>query len=189
MNINREEMLRRLNSPGNLANTLSQPSSVPASGGVASIEHVEGSRGTPHRGVEVPDATRDAIARVALEGRVPQRVIAEKFGVAQQTVSAYKTNHIGGRPPSSDRKRQHEERVQEVRDTALTKLMATLGLVDNAKLENLEAKDLGKFAKDMASVYNSLTPRDANTGNVPINLIVYSPELKTESRYKVVDVD
>lgn len=206
MNINRDEALRRLQSPNNLANRLNGPdrqnsTSAPP---VAPSETVDvpekpesaqlSSAPNPYsvgRGTNVPEGRRDLIARAALLKVAPQAVIADRFGVSTEAVKSYKSGDIGRQGlanMSLEKQEKHAARVKEVRDLALEKTMAALGLIDGAKLENLEAKDLGKFAKDMAGVYNSLAPKDAGDNRAPIQLLVYAPQVQTEDRYKVVDV-
>ena len=65
--------------------------------------------------------------------------------------------------------------------------MGALGLISQEKLDTLEVKDLSKVAKDMASVYGALNDKSQSSGP-PINLVVYSPEIKSEAKYKVFDV-
>jgi hypothetical protein len=199
MNINRDEALRRLNSPNNLANRLSgevTSGSAPAAP-VGSVGVPEKPVHTPtssslrrsgDRGAEVPEGQRDLIARAALLGLATQKDIGAHFGVPQQVVSTYKSGQVTPGENNAERKAAHGRRVEEIRDLALEKTMAALGLIDGAKLENLEAKDLGRFAKDMSAVYNQLAPKDAGDGRAPIQLLVYAPKVQDESRYKVVDV-
>jgi len=200
MKIDRDEALRRLRSPNNLANRLSGEA-APVDAPVAP----SGPVGLPERpvpvpartaasvnlgrGVDIPEGQRDLISRAALLGLASQKEIGAHFGVQEQVVSNFKNGkNANGSSASEDRKIAHGKRVEEIRDLALEKTMAALGLIDKAKLENLEAKDLGKFAKDMASVYGSLAPKDVGDNKAPIQLLVYAPKVQSEDRYKIVDV-
>src|SRR6266704_2552391 len=102
MNISREEAIRRLGSPSNLAAApwLSDGKSravkdtsgsiaigLPSSGNSAvipilsesSIEHVRAQKITRGPGLSPED--RDAMTRMALEGDTPQKKIGEMFGI------------------------------------------------------------------------------------------------------------
>lgn len=180
MNIDREEALRRLRSPNNLANSLVEnPSASPKT------NHREVVK--PSRGTEVPGSVRDEVARIALMGQVPQKVIAREFGLTQPTVSQYKHGKVGGVAPTEERRLEHQKRVDDIKDTALLKLMGALGVITPEKLNDLEVKDAARVAKDMAAVYNSLGPKDTGAGP-SVNVVVYSPEIRKESQFKVIEV-
>lgn len=172
MNIDTKEALRRLNSPSNLVNSMNR------------VSHV--TLGNPHRGRSVPEFLRDTIGALASTSSQTQQEIGTAFGVSQEAVSTFKSGKIGGRPANEARKAKLEERTAQIKDTALLKLMQSLNLIDDSKLEDLDAKGLSQVACNMSKVVNSLTEQEQVTQ--PVNIIVYSPETKNESRYRVVDV-
>jgi hypothetical protein len=132
---------------------------------------------------------RTQIAKFAIENpKIKQSDVALLHNVSVPEVAACKSGKIGGRPANSLNKDIRSELLNSAKDTALEKLMVALGLLDAEKLASLEsAKDIGRFSKDMASVYNSLTAQTQASG-AQVNLIVYAPKSKNEDNFKIVDV-
>ena len=83
-----------------------------------------------------------------------------------------------------------EERVKQVtnnvRDLALERLMASLGLLTDDKLTGCSAKDLSTIASNMGRVVEKIQDKVETPDN--INFIIYSPELKQEHSFKVIEV-
>lgn len=79
-----------------------------------------------------------------------------------------------------------EKALGEVRDKALDRLMASMNLISDEKLEKCDAVKLSVISSNMGRIVEKTLPRQQEGSNV--NLIVYAPQLKDESRYKVVDV-
>lgn len=178
MFIDKAEAIRRLKSPANLASAefLRRPE----------VEIKQIDRGKVRN--NLLEEQRDAIAKVAASGAYKQKDIAAVFGCDQRTVSTCLTGKVGSRPANEDRAAKRNERLDVAKDTALEKLMAALGLIDKDKLSGLDsAKELGKFSKDMASVFNSLQ-NEAGANRAPVNLIVYAPQSREEKQFKTIDV-
>ena len=199
MFINKEEALRRLTSSANLASaSFNVPRALPrgeaSSSGeapsreVPSVEHKQIDRGFT-RGKDLLGSKRTAIAKFTIENpKIRQEDVALLHGVSKSEVAACKSGKIGGRPANELNKGIRTEIINNAKDVALEKLMLALGLIDEEKLSGLEsAKDIGRFSKDMASVYNSLTAQQQNAGP-QVNLIVYAPKSREEASFKVVDV-
>lgn len=83
-----------------------------------------------------------------------------------------------------------EERVKQVtnnvRDLALERLMASLGLLTDDKLTGCSAKDLSTIASNMGRVVEKIQDKVETPDN--INFIIYSPELKQERAFDVIEV-
>jgi hypothetical protein len=201
MFINKEEALRRLTSSANLASAeFNIPRAIPPSGEAPSREAPsveDSSQLVQHKLIDrgfvkqkdLLGSKRTAIAKFSIENpRIKQDDVALLHGVSKSEVAACKSGRIGGRPANELNKGIRTEIINNAKDIALEKLMLALGLIDEEKLSGLEsAKDIGRFSKDMASVYNSLTAQTANQG-AQVNLIVYAPKSREEASFKVVDV-
>lgn len=183
MFISKEEAERRLNSPRNLVSALASSRPVPS----ATIKQIDHSR---TRAVHsLTEEKRTEIAKTVFENPgLRHEDVGLMFGISKRTVSTAKTGKVGGRPATEERKLIRQEMLNSAKDSALDKLMQALGLIDGEKLASLEnAKDIGRFSKDMASVYNSLTAQTQASG-AQVNLIVYAPKSKNEDNFKIVDV-
>lgn len=172
MQIDAEELQRRLDSPRNL------------------INHLRPNADRKPRAANLTEQERDTIAELSIKHDIPQVEIAEAYGIAESTVSATVTGNIGGRPAAPERAAKRNSLQDEAKDTALTKLMLALGLIDAEKMLECNAKDMSAIAANMAKVHASLSNASqlqaAAGTNVQIN--IYAPEQKVESKYKVIDV-
>jgi predicted transcriptional regulator len=126
------------------------------------------------------------MAALSTEGGLTQRQTAEVFGVSQSVVAQSATGKIGGKPATEDRVAKRISREENIKDTALTKLMMTLGLINQEKLEDLDAKGLAQVGSHLAKVSQSLTPQQ-NAGN-QVQLVVYAPQMRDEGRFKVKEI-
>lgn len=198
MFISREEAERRLNSGRNLASASFVSPRIPGSINSGSIPVEPAPKSTAEiktidrsftKQKDLLGSKRTQIAKFAIENpTIRQADVALMHGVSVPEVAACKSGKIGGRPANSLNKDIRSELLNSAKDTALEKLMVALGLLDAEKLASLEsAKDIGRFSKDMASVYNSLTAQTQASG-AQVNLIVYAPKSKNEDNFKIVDV-
>lgn len=114
-----------------------------------------------------------------------QRVLAEEFGVSVST-ARYLEHGDGYRGKPGPDERKVEARMDEIQDKALCKLMMSIGLLDEARLGKLGAKDLSTVAANMAKVAGNVRP-SVNDGNA-VHLHLYAPELRKEQNYKTIEV-
>jgi hypothetical protein len=192
MFVTKEEALRRLNSPRNIsALAPSRLASIPAPVSQAPVSQVEIKKldhTKPGRTWLTEEKRTEIAAQVIQNPRMSQKDIGLMHGVSPQTVNAAKVGRSGRNPPTLERKAVRADLLAQAKDTALEKLMVALGLLDEERMSTLEsAKDVSRFSKDMASVFSSLTSTQ-QTSAPPVNLIIYAPESKKESQFKVVDV-
>lgn len=73
-----------------------------------------------------------------------------------------------------------------IRDMALDKLMASLGIINDENLASCGAKDASLVARNLAGVVDKLTPREQAGTNV--QLIVYAPKQRSEEHYDTIDI-
>ena len=119
--------------------------------------------------------------------------ISTRTGVESQTEIA-RANNINlltvHNITSGKTKGIDEARVKEVtnsvRDLALERLMASLGLLSDDKLSGCSAKDLSVIASNMGRVVDKIRDKVETPDN--INFIIYSPELKQERAFDVIEI-
>lgn len=214
MRITEEEATRRLSSSRNLANLSArrpaqeipfsdgdsiaqiEPTSATVPGttnspvqprpGSPSISHEVIRRGRTPGSEGVPEKVRDEIAMLASMPGADIAFIATQFAVSEASVRMYKSGKVGSKPANESRAVKVQERQDAIKDVALDKLMGALGLLDDEKMSELTAKEIGRFANDMARVVTAVSP--AASQGPPINFIVYTPEGRDESKYKTIDV-
>jgi transcriptional regulator with XRE-family HTH domain len=141
---------------------------------------------TGRRGPWLPTEKRTEIAIAArtsgLSGgpKETQQEIAERFGISRQGVA-----HIKEGAGTVDNKAV-EQAIESARNKALDRLMASLGLLTDDKLSGCSARDISSIAANMSRVVEKTMPDRDRMGN--INLVIYSPELKTEKSFEVVEI-
>ena len=189
MVVNRQDALRRLNSPRNLVNSLSAASSEPVlipcpepTQNKAEIEHREVPQ--PRRGNEVPSFLRVTAGVLAHENTAKE--VGEQLGIAPYTVHNYKHGVVGGKKDVA-LKEAVSDRLESIRETAAEKLMSTLGLITPEKMKGTSAKDLALISANFSRVVQNLAPqRDQAAATAQI--IFYSPQVKEENRFKTIEV-
>lgn len=177
MELTNKQAEERLNSPNNLANRF-------ASNNVRVIsmnKRILNPGESNSRKIEASDATE-----IAIRTRNPfetQKEIAEDFGVSSQRVSQI----ANGKDPRVDQK-QVAENLNIVKESAVNKLMESFGFMTSDKLANMGIEKLSRFAVNMATVVDKVTPKETKEIGNQINITMYAPEPKKEKDYKVVDV-
>jgi DNA-binding CsgD family transcriptional regulator len=173
MQIDAQELERRLNSPKNLVNTVLVPS--PAAAGIKVIPQ-EPRKNTP----QVTDReTRILAGALAAQGESCS-LVARELGLTEQQVHSAKYSQ---KPEIKEPIRNITERV---RDLAIEKLMLAMGLMTEEKFDGVPLKDLSLIAANMSRVVEKMSARDAVTNNFQLH--IYAPQQRTESHYKTVDI-
>ena|SRR5438128_726039 len=193
MVLDEERVRERLNSPLNLANRFSRAKSIeeelkeevraspPPPQGMneseeSSLKIVPFKEGLGRHRPPLPDEVRDTIA-ILSHGNDGQKEIAREFGVSQAEVSYLKT----GRARSSAR-----ASIERVQERAIERLMESLGLLTNEKIEKCNAVNISAIASNLAKVVNQTSP--GNLDGSGVNLVVYAPQVRNEKYYKSVEV-
>jgi transcriptional regulator with XRE-family HTH domain len=170
MNITHEQAIKRLDNPNNLANRFG-----------TRISHIEiRNKGRRLGDVNLTDEQRNEIAVRSRLGE-KQTDLAREYGTSQPNVSNIERGE-GGRTDEARVERQ----LSEVRDIALGKLMLSLGLITEDKLQDCGADTLARVAAHMSKVIEKSMPRQDPRAN--INLVIYTPEMKKETGFKVVEI-
>ena len=195
MVLDEERVRERLNSPLNLANRFSSAKSIeegpkesvraspplPPPQGMdeseeSSLKLIPFKEGLGRHRPPLPDEVRDTIAILA-HGNEGQKEIAKEFGVSQAEVSCLKT----GRARSNVR-----ASIERVQEKAIERLMESLGLLTNEKIEKCNAVNISAIASNLAKVVNQTSP--GNLDGSGVNLVVYAPQVRDEKYYKSVEV-
>lgn len=186
MLLSEQDAKRRLTSGSNLVNKLGVQTVEHRSDVTTVVQHNFGGReaGRPN----LPMFMRATIGALANSGALVSET-AKEFAVSERAVKAYKAGETSPGRPNADLKAAVQSKQEEIHDQALAKLMKTLGLLDDEKLANLDAKDLSRVAVNMSQVASNVAPRTPNGSNTTgISVVVYAPPPREESRYKVLDV-
>lgn len=128
--------------------------------------------------------TTEERTEIAIRTRTGEKNVdlAKEKNLSQLTISNIKTGKVQG----VDEDKVNDV-VNEVRDKALERLMHSLGLLTNDKLSGCSAKDLSVIASNMGRVFEK-TAQQKFEDKSHINLIIYSPELKQETSFPVIEI-
>lgn len=180
MLIDPEKARERLNSPNNLANRLAEfrnEKKYQFEDGVLSVKKGYG------RLPAMPPQVRAEIARDSISGEKTTKEIAEQYSVSTGTVSNIRKRAEELTNLRHEQANRIEERLKEV---ALEKLMLSMGLITQEKLSELKVKDLASTAASLSKVFGSVRP----VGSQPlVNLVIYSPEVRDEKSFKIVEIN
>jgi len=203
MKISNEELLRRLRSSNNLNNILSTTSlgvntcSIPeqAVSSTPSVdnllqespaqdpspkENIVEIRSTKRKYTPGISQNRRILAGILASSGEPSTKVARELGITRnQAFHAARTTQakIAGPRDSS---------LGRVQELALEKTMLALDLMTPEKFSNADLKELSQVAANMSRVIEKTSPKE-NADNTT-KLIIYAPEQKKESQYKVIDI-
>lgn len=182
MLITKEQAEARLNSPDNLANQVVRNNSHFE---IVKINHGGREQGRATDLTEQERATIGALAHLDTA-----KNIAREFGISRQHVENLKFGRVGAR--GGDEKEHPElksklgQKLEQVRDVALDKLMESLGLITQENLSECDAKDLSGIAANMSKVVEKTLPKQDGSQGVKIQ--IYAPQLKEIDQFKLVEV-
>jgi len=190
MFLTEKQASERLNNPNNLANRLAEfrrskklvldePSATLA---VSKAVHL------PR--MSIPE--RASLADKALSGEYTNLELAEEYAVSPATVSRIKSQAIeierqdyllehGERPEA-----RNERVKEEVKNRAIDKMMLSMGLITEEGLSKLNAVGLASVATNLSKVAKNIDPPQAQ--GPLINLVIYSPETRSEDSYKIIEI-
>lgn len=78
------------------------------------------------------------------------------------------------------------EKLGKIRDVAMERLLATLGVITDDDLSELDAKDASIVASNLARVVEKATPREELDGK-RANIVMYMPTQMNIEQYNVVE--
>lgn len=155
----------RLDHPDNLCNKLVE--FRPLHGGGKSVGDVN-----------LPAPLRTLIASAALISS--QESVAKTFDLSQQGVSKILAKEV--------EEGRVESKSDKIRDKALDTLASLFETAITAeKLGGMKPRDAVSAAKDLAAVVDRVTPKNGNGPKA--TFVVFSPRVRSEEEYEVIDVD
>jgi hypothetical protein len=181
MFLTNEQANARLNSEKNLALRFAKDPDVQADvqTGNTITEKV-----IPLSGKNRINLTKDERTNIAIATRTGAKTQTEVARASNLQLLTVNNIH-SGKTKGIDEARVKEV-TDSVRDQALDRLMASLGLLTDDKLSGCSAKDLSVVASNMGRVFDKIRDKVETPDN--INFIIYSPELKQERAYDVIDI-
>ena len=159
MLLSKEESERRLNSTRNLLNVLPRDNTIV-------MQRHNG------RGPAIPQSLQ--IIAGVLAKTEPHQEIKDALDI--KTIGSKNAAVVAAVATTTSR----------IRDLALDKLMASLGIINDETLSNCGAKDASTVARNLAGVVEKLSPKDAASSGV--TLVVYAPQQRKETHYETIDV-
>lgn len=149
----------------------------------------------------IPEFIKAEAVRRSLTGLESRKEIAEDLGISAPEVGYLKQKALDASRLESSKSleastvpetgsdglsQQTRTGLTSARDLALKRLLSTLGFMDEERLAKASLKDLTNVASAMSKVIDKSMPQDKGSG---VTLVVYAPEIKTESAYRVIEVD
>ena len=167
MQITKEEMDRRLNSPKNLVNSLGGRQIIPEKT-LHIVKELPRAENTPH----APRSLQ--IIAGALAHIEPVKSVAGELGMSESQVQRAK------KLPEA------KSTVERVQDLALDMLLDSLGLLTVNHIRGESPKDVSIIAKNLSGIYNNVRPHreiDART-----QVLVYAPQQRELDDFRAIEV-
>lgn len=185
MILDNDKAEERLKSPHNLANRLAAFRRGEKRVLDTGVLTVNAGRQLPR----MPEQAKEEIKNLALSGAMTQTAIAERYGITQPAVSALKKDALEQEAErrAIDEEKRDDKLATQIKDEAASKMLLAMGLITEEKLENLKARELSMVASNLAKVHDSFNPKAAQVGPT-VNLVVYSPEVREEKSFKIVEI-
>lgn len=139
---------------------------------------------------EVPEIIREVIAEDAISSDLTQKEVAEKYGVSESSVSAYKhsaTSTASYNEPDNKLQKKNDLVRTAIIGTARSRLLEALNHITPDKMKDAKLRDVASVAKDMSAVISNMEPQISNT-NVGAQFIFHVPKIKQESDFEIIDV-
>ena len=144
---------------------------------------IEITKQRPGRNEGVKNLDEEERNQIAIRSRTgeTQTSLAHEFNVTTDTVCKIENGKVKG----IDEERVARE-VNDIRDKALQKLMASLNLLSEEKLSKCNARDISTVSANMSRVVEKMMPKENQIQNTQV--IIYAPELRQEKYFDVVEV-
>ena len=201
MFLTNEQANERLNSSNNLANRFGR--NIPAPSPVQKAEEIEDDKfeeplegeSTEAAGIKLVTLHRpgrkqnsdtlstEQITEIALRARSgeDQKDVAKDFGVTRQNVSYIEK----GASKSVDND-LIDSQLTKISNAAIERLAATFGLLTDEKIAKASAKDISTIARNLSGVVQTI--RNPQQTQTPVNVNIYTPELRSERSFRTVEI-
>jgi hypothetical protein len=105
--------------------------------------------------------------------------VAKSFDIAPITAHHAKESH-----GHSAARKKIDEKLAEVKDLALDKMLKSLGVIKDDKIEKLSVKGALAVAKTMADIVDKTTEK--NQVVTPNQVLIYAPQIREDNDYSNV---
>jgi len=143
----------------------------------------------------IPDFLRTTIAVLANQDGEKGKDIAAAFNVANSTVSQAKHGRTGNGDVSSEAKLAVDKELKskattrdDIEKLALSRTLATLGILTESDIECLGAKDKADVAMKLSKVADNMRPKDGPTSDNRIQVVINAPPMREKVHYDVIEV-
>ena len=189
-NISQEEVLRENSIPEVISEQ-----DYPGESGESTVSTQEfATIGRGRGNTEVPVFLRKLIGESAIEeGAGAANAIGEFLGLSKSSVSAYSngaTSTATYNKPDKDLESHLDKTRKRITKRASGKLFKALGVIDDDKLQELNALEASTVAKNMAAIVKNMEPDDRSKGNTFTGPVItfYAPHIVHEDRFDVINV-
>ena len=151
------------------------------------------SKGRAPNDVNVPDSLRKIIGETnEIDGRKEAVALAKMFDISSSSVSAY-ANGVTSTASYNEKKTDIQNHINEskarIAGKARARLMNSLKHITDEKLSESKPAELALVARHMATVMREMEPpKEQVNENNGIQFIFYSPNIRKEEVYDVIDV-
>lgn len=140
----------------------------------------------------VPDSLRKIIGETSqIEGREAALNLAADFGISPSSVSAYSNGSTStdsyDKQPNLNHINAAKERISR---KARAKLFKSLNHLTDDKLASAKAVDIASVARAMSAIVKEMepeTPKNPDGDKQGPTFVFYSPQIKTEKHYDVIN--
>lgn len=140
---------------------------------------------------EIPNGLRKVIADEAINGSNGTEV-AKAFGVSESSVSAYKngaTSTASYNEPNNELKSHVKSVRNRISRRASSVLIKSLNTITSESLGAIGPVKAAAIARDMSSIVRNMEYDEDDERTIQNNIVFYSPKLRTEDEFDVLDVD
>jgi hypothetical protein len=184
MIISETEKNERLNGEYNLLNRLANRASRSGDALIISPEPLGRKPEVPN----IPPIIKEIVATATRSGEATNKEMADAFGISTRTVSDAKDGRVGKRR-DEELETRIEQNVDKIRDSAVQRIMKSLNVMSDEKLENCKARDLSGIAANLSKVVDNLAPREKESAFQGVQIVFYSPRMKSVADFEVIDVE
>ena len=129
----------------------------------------------------------------ALAQIVPHAQVGREFGLNQHRVGQIANGKVDGdREKGYFKDKDFAAKLEDIKSSvterALNKVMDTLGLVTNEKLEKIPVQEIATVAKDISVIVRNVTGNDVSRPNVA-QVILFAPNTRKEESYESIEVE
>jgi hypothetical protein len=187
--ISREEMNRRLSDPLNLIVLREQLRQNNGSPVPDIVEHKRSGSGRTPGTLNRTDFERAAIGELAQAIGPSQTANLTGASISQAHSYSKGFNTSGHRLPNAELGISIADSIESVKERAIAKILECMELITPEKLDNASPVAISQVAVNLSKVAPNLENKVADINqNSTATVVIYSPPVSEESRYKTIKV-